>query len=89
MPKAIHIVNQIPLTPVGKVFKPDLKRREVRYAAQVALAQAGLQPHALEAIEDPSRGMVIRAVMADDAEVGKARQALGFLPFGQEVVLRS
>ncbi len=89
VPKAIHIVTQIPLTPVGKVFKPDLKRREVRYAAQVALAQAGLQPHALEAIEDPSRGMVIRAVMADDAEVGKARQALGFLPFGQEVVLRS
>lgn len=89
VPKAICIVSQIPLTPVGKVFKPDLKRREVRYAAQVALAQAGLQPHALEAIEDPSRGMVIRAVVADEAQADQARRALGFLPFGQEVVLRS
>lgn len=89
VPKAIYIVSQIPLTPVGKVFKPDLKRREVRFAAQLALAQAGLQPHAVEAVEDPSRGMVIRAVMADDAQAEKARRALGFLPFGQEVVLRS
>lgn len=89
VPKAIHIVSQIPLTPVGKVFKPDLKRREVRYAAQVALAQAGLQPHALEAIEDPSRGMVIRAVMADETQADEARRVLGFLPFAQEVVLRS
>lgn len=89
LPKAILIVQTIPLTPVGKVFKPELKRREIRYAAQLALTQAGVDPRSLDVVEDPSLGVVIRVVVSDAPEADTARRALGLLPFGHDVVFRS
>lgn len=89
VPKAIHVVAQIPLTPVGKVFKPELKRQEIRLAAVLALSEAGLELRDLEVVDDPSRGVVVKAVAADASEAEAARRSLGRLPISQEVRLRS
>jgi fatty-acyl-CoA synthase len=37
-PKRVHLVDAIPLTAVGKVFKPELRRRAAEAAARDALA---------------------------------------------------
>ncbi|HSS61448.1 MAG TPA: acyl-CoA synthetase [Candidatus Limnocylindrales bacterium] len=41
-PKAIEIVDEIPLTSVGKQYKPELRRRAAEQAARAALAETGL-----------------------------------------------
>lgn len=36
LPKRIEIIPQMPLTPVGKIFKPDLRRQAIRWAVTAA-----------------------------------------------------
>jgi fatty-acyl-CoA synthase len=45
-PKHVEIVDQIPLTSVGKPYKPELRRRAAERAARAALAETGLADHA-------------------------------------------
>lgn len=42
LPKRIEIVDDIPLTPIGKIFKPALRRVATRWAVQAAAAKAGV-----------------------------------------------
>jgi fatty-acyl-CoA synthase len=37
IPKAVYIVDQIPLTPVGKIFKPSLRWRAIQHVYQTEL----------------------------------------------------
>jgi fatty-acyl-CoA synthase len=48
-PKHVEIVDEIPLTPVGKQYKPELRRRAAEQAARRALADTTLadQVHAV------------------------------------------
>jgi fatty-acyl-CoA synthase len=41
-PKHVEIVDEIPLTSVGKPYKPELRRRAAECAARDALADTGL-----------------------------------------------
>ena len=41
-PKHVEIVDEIPLTSVGKPYKPELRRRAAERAARDALAETGL-----------------------------------------------
>lgn len=43
IPKRIHIVDTMPLTAVGKIFKPELKRWETFDALVSALKDAGVE----------------------------------------------
>ena len=53
-PKHVEIVDEIPLTSVGKPYKPELRRRAAERAARDALAETGL-------------GDQVRAVLVDAA----------------------
>ena len=53
-PKHVEIVEEIPLTSVGKPYKPELRRRAAEQAARDALAETGL-------------GDQVRAVLIDAA----------------------
>jgi fatty-acyl-CoA synthase len=55
-PKHVEIVDEIPLTYVGKPYKPELRRRAAEQAARDALAETGL-------------GDQVRAVLVDGAVV--------------------
>ncbi len=42
MPKRVAIIDAMPLTPVGKIFKPSLRREATRWALEAAAGRAGI-----------------------------------------------
>jgi fatty-acyl-CoA synthase len=74
-PKRVHVVDAIPLTAVGKVFKPELRRRATEAAARDALA--GLAADVSARLAD---GQVVVTVGAGDEQA--VRDALA--PFAFE-----
>lgn len=60
LPKHIEILPELPKTAVGKVFKPDLRRRAITRVLDATLAAAGLAAQVAEVVEDRRRGLVAR-----------------------------
>lgn len=58
MPKHVEILDELPKTAVGKVFKPDLRKRAITRIYAEALDQAGLPVRISAVIEDKKRGLV-------------------------------
>jgi fatty-acyl-CoA synthase len=85
VPKAIRIVQAMPLTGVGKLFKPELKRRETEEALGDALSGAGVPCVSVQARNDPSAGTVVDVALADGADRQRALDALA--PFALRVLL--
>ena len=56
-PKAVRILDKLPLTAIGKIFKPALREAEVRLFVEETLREAGLTGTAAVAT-DPQRGTV-------------------------------
>jgi fatty-acyl-CoA synthase len=83
LPKYVRFVSEMPLTAVGKIYKPELKRREATDALATALREAGVAFRALDITHDASRGLVARLQLDDGASREAARQILGrfALPF--------
>jgi fatty-acyl-CoA synthase len=68
-PSDVYFVDTLPITAVGKVFKPTLRLDAIRRAC-LALLTPNLG-HALEdivAVNDPSRGAVVEVVIAGDLD---------------------
>ena len=57
-PKYIEILSELPKTAVGKVFKPDLRRRAITRVYNAALADAGVPVVVQRVVEDKKRGLV-------------------------------
>jgi fatty-acyl-CoA synthase len=85
VPKAIRIVPALPLTAVGKIFKPALKQREVEDALADALHGAGVAVAALRARSDARRGLVVEATLGPGADEAFARRVLGQFPIAVEL----
>jgi fatty-acyl-CoA synthase len=85
-PRAIVMIDDMPMTPVGKIYKPGLREIAAEEAAREALA-AGLLPGA--AFEVAARhgesGLVLTAKVPADA-VEAARAELGKFPIRFEIV---
>ncbi|MGU7774814.1 acyl-CoA synthetase [Burkholderia sp. MR1-5-21] len=81
LPKRIHIIDAMPLTAVGKIFKPELKRREMLDALRIALADAGIGGARLSMGDDASRGISLQVELADPSHVEPASAILGRFPF--------
>ena len=74
VPKHVEILQELPKTAVGKVFKPDLRRRAISRVYDAALAEAGLAARVSAVKEDKKRGLVAqleRTGHVDDAEVAR------------------
>jgi fatty-acyl-CoA synthase len=74
VPKHIEILQELPKTAVGKVFKPDLRRRAISRVYDAALAEAGLAARVSAVKEDKKRGLVAqleRTGPVDEAEVAR------------------
>ncbi|MCU7375189.1 acyl-CoA synthetase [Paucibacter sp. O1-1] len=85
LPKAIRVLPALPLTGVGKIFKPELKQRETEDALRTALHEAGAAATALVAVNDPQLGIRIELTLADPAGAEIARRVLGRFPFRYEL----
>ena len=58
VPKYLEIVPELPKTAVGKVFKPDLRRRAIARVFDAALARAGATARVVDVVEDRRLGLV-------------------------------
>ena len=58
VPKAVHVVAQIPLTAVGKIFKPALVMWEIEDVVRREAAGCGVAVGSVDVKIDPKRGMV-------------------------------
>ena len=72
-PKHLTILDELPKTAVGKVFKPDLRKMAITRVYDAALEQAHVQARVATVIDDKKRGLVARLARngADEAEVRK------------------
>lgn len=57
-PKYIEILPELPKTAVGKIFKPDLRKRAIARVFDAALAGAGVGARVGEVVEDRRVGLV-------------------------------
>ena len=71
IPKYIEILPELPKTAVGKVFKPDLRKRAITRVYDAALAEAGINARVAEVIDSKKRGLV--AQLEKTGEVDEAR----------------
>ena len=72
VPKHVEILDELPKTAVGKVFKPDLRKMAISRVYGEALKEAGIDAR-IKVIEDKTRGLVARIVPksagADEAKI--------------------
>ncbi|WP_118138448.1 acyl-CoA synthetase [Oceanicella sp. SM1341] len=85
VPRHVEILDELPKTAVGKVFKPELRQRAIRRVLDAALAEAGLAARLREVREDRRLGLV--AVVVAEAHERRAVTALlGHFPTAFELV---
>ena len=73
-PRYIELMDELPKTAVGKIFKPDLRKRAITRIYNSALAEAGIAAEVKSVVEDKKRGLVahlIKTGTPDEAEVQK------------------
>jgi fatty-acyl-CoA synthase len=58
VPKRIEILEALPLTAVGKIFKPALQQREISRVVQQEVERMCLQEVDVEVVQDGRRGLV-------------------------------
>lgn len=71
VPKRIEILASLPVTPVGKLFKPALQRREIERVVRQEAAQAGYAVE-VEVIQDGRRGTLARLQGPDRHDLAAA-----------------
>lgn len=81
LPKQVRIIDRMPLTGVGKIFKPALKHRETKEAIEVALREAQVAYREVLVADDKSRGLVVNVQLEDGTPESGARGVLGRFAF--------
>lgn len=76
IPKHMTILDELPKTAVGKVFKPDLRRNAITRVYNDALLKAGLAARVENVIDDKKRGLVAQ-VEANGIDEAKIATVLG------------
>jgi len=68
IPKRIEILEALPLTAVGKIFKPALQQREVARVVRQEVERMCLKDIAVDVIQHEQRGLVARIRAGRDQE---------------------
>ncbi|MEB8387507.1 acyl-CoA synthetase [Rhodobacteraceae bacterium KMM 6894] len=77
VPKYIEVLDELPKTAVGKVFKPDLRKRAISRVYDAVLKAAGIKTHVVEVVDDKKRGLVARIDRVKGIEEAAVGVALG------------
>ncbi|MEM8648692.1 MAG: AMP-binding protein, partial [Pseudomonadota bacterium] len=67
VPKHISILDALPKTAVGKVFKPDLRKLAITRVYNAALESAGHDARVDQVVDDKQRGLVAQIVLNTSA----------------------
>lgn len=84
-PKYLRIVDSLPTTPVGKIFKPALAMREIEDVVRTEARIAGAALRMLEVVQDRKHGLLAR-IAVDDAGHDQLREALGRYAFARQFI---
>jgi len=76
-PKHLEILSELPKTAVGKVFKPDLRRRAIIRVYNAALANADVAAEVTDVVEDKKRGLIARVTKTGTVAEEDVVKALG------------
>lgn len=76
-PKHIEILEELPKTAVGKVFKPDLRRLAIARVFDASLDAGGQAARVESVIEDKKRGLVAKVTRHDGDDADKVSEILG------------
>ena len=74
VPKYLELVEEMPKTPIGKIFKPELRKRAITRVYNEALEKAELASRVQEVIDHPKKGLtaIIEKNGVNDAkQIGK------------------
>ncbi|MGB5325529.1 MAG: AMP-binding protein, partial [Pseudomonadales bacterium] len=77
IPKYIEVIDELPKTAVGKVFKPELRKRAIKRVYDAALESAGLAQRVTRVVDDKKLGLVAELDGGEQADAGKISEALG------------
>ena len=76
LPKRIQVVPALPMTAVGKVYKPALRAEATRHAMQALLRQHGLDGRARVQADEAPGGLALRFDVADAAAEAAVRELM-------------
>lgn len=82
IPKRIEILEALPVTAVGKIFKPALQQREIAQVIRQEALTLNIPELSVEVIQDARRGLVAHIAMA--AQQAALAKALGRYSFPVE-----
>ena len=83
-PKAVRVLDVMPVTAVGKIFKPALREDAALHAARAALDRAGVAGVQMTAATDKQRGLVIHVRGLSNENAPAAAGALDAFSFAWE-----
>lgn len=78
-PKYVRIIETMPVTPVGKIYKPALSMLEIEDIVRSEAEQVGVVPRQVDVSLDPQHGLTAH-VLCDDVKAALAK-ALGRYAF--------
>lgn len=81
VPKAIRIVQSMPLTAVGKIFKPELKLYAIEEALRERFETELVSLGHIRALQDPQRGTVLQVRLGRPDGRAAAERILGQFPY--------
>lgn len=84
-PVRIEVVEALPLTAVGKVFKPDLRKRAIDTALRAELGKHGLSASDITVRQDRERGMVVVVSPDPASEAGEVERVLSAFTIPVEI----
>ena len=74
VPKYLELVVEMPKTPIGKIFKPELRKRAITRIYNEALEKAKLSVKVKEVIDHPKKGLtaiISKEGIKDQKQIGK------------------
>ncbi|WP_299841995.1 acyl-CoA synthetase [uncultured Roseovarius sp.] len=77
IPKYIEVLDELPKTAVGKVFKPDLRKRAITRIYNADLEKAGVPVRVVQVVDDKKRGLVAQLEKVDGVDEAKLSEVLG------------
>jgi fatty-acyl-CoA synthase/long-chain acyl-CoA synthetase len=77
IPKYVEVLEELPKTAVGKVFKPDLRKRAITRVYNAALEKAQVAAEVSEVIDSKKRGLVARVSKTGEVTEDQVGDVLG------------
>ena len=89
-PRSIFIVDSVPLTSVGKIYKPSLRCDAAQRLVSQSMAQLGVSDASIQVREGGRRGMdvAVHLPRAAEASLASVREALKPFLFEVSVEVR-